>query len=1040
MNQADDFFTSFEPQTVKRAIVKDGVECPVLFCDDNPEINVLISEYLSENQLKYLTAFFHRKNVKINLVYVFSSVFDDKKKLNSNVLKFFIDNVRADLKDWLIPTIPVLAFGRAIYATTFDSDIQVYGFYDSVFNNTYFYSPFINNRVYPVDPHYKILAYGQIDSKTGEKINYFDCWETHFAEAQMVRAAQAGDCSVSRLRQIKIVQLDDPNGWLFDRIAINSVPENEQWAAVDIETSGLNLLSDKIGDVTISFDGWTAYHLNWEKVNPRIFSLFLQSHKLLLANGKFDLLALAYHGCDLAFPSWDTMIAGHLLNEMRSNSLKSHAFVYTNYGGYDLDLEKFKIRYPGLQNYLQIPDGVRIPYAGFDAAITYQVWQAQVRDMKKDQELWDYYHSYCLPMLKVFTKAEYKGFCVDWNKVNEVGKLLKDKIQDALIAVRTAFNNPTLNPNKKQELGKFIESLGWPCIKRNKAGFYCVAKSEFAEWEKMGHSEVKTLIEYSKWMIAWNTFIGDDSVSEDDEFSEDSDDASVFQDDDFFSGKETESVIPQEASGLWKYKGADSRVHTTFWPFMTNSKRHRSSSPNLQNIPKRNKEVSSIVRQCYVPPDTVPCTWTQADEIWVFDRLNGVSVCEPGELVEIGVQKRIKVKAGELVNYAFFEHGYRAEYFKKAEVGEWLITETDGSNIQAMVAASMSHDENLCNVFLSGGDFHSNNAYHILAKHQLFKDYIIKLSTGEYPEGMEYTQIPAIYRNGELLESVYFDSLLVGDKIGNKVIEDIHYTERKLSYEEYCANAKKGRCGKLRDIGKAIGLSFIFGASANNLAGGTLRQAWNPKMCEEFIRERNLEELQRSLAKNRRVGGDELLYLTVATFFRDEFFKLYPTLEKWIQQCATDASLTGYRRSPWGSLRLLPQLTTTGKHAEGGYYKNLSNIAVNSPVQDFETVVMAKVMIAMDTAFEDLGYLSYIVGTVHDAVVTVNHKSEIDSCLRIALEAFKFDHPATYGMPYSGECNVANYEKGEYWGSGSRNVTLKDVESFPIIQKRHRQR
>jgi len=55
------------------------------------------------------------------------------------------------------------------------------------------------------------------------------------------------------------------------------------------------------------------------------------------------------------------MIAGHLLNGMRSNSLKTHAFHYTNYGGYDLELEKFKWKYPGLQNYLQIPDAIRIP-------------------------------------------------------------------------------------------------------------------------------------------------------------------------------------------------------------------------------------------------------------------------------------------------------------------------------------------------------------------------------------------------------------------------------------------------------------------------------------------------------------------------------------------------------------------------------------------------------------------------------------------------------------------------------------------------------
>jgi hypothetical protein len=81
-----------------------------------------------------------------------------------------------------------------------------------------------------------------------------------------------------------------------------------------------------------------------------------------------------------------------------------------------------------------------------------------------------------------------------------------------------------------------------------------------------------------------------------------------------------------------------------------------------------------------------------------------------------------------------------------------------------------------------------------------------------------------------------------------------------------------------------------------------------------------------------------------------------------------------------------------------------------------------------------------LVGTVHDSVVSINHISELNSCLRILLEAFNFDHPATYGMPYSGECNVADYTKGEFWGFGHREVKYKEVKDVPIIRKRYRTR
>jgi DNA polymerase I-like protein with 3'-5' exonuclease and polymerase domains len=1039
-DEFDDFFKELEPPGVKRAKVKGNLDCPILFRDDRPNLNVLVSEYFSEKQLKCISAFFHDKGASINLVYVFSVIFDDKKKIKSDIAEFFAKNVRADLKEWLEPKLPVITVGRAIYAATYDSGVQVQGFYDSVFNNTFFYSPFINNRVYPIDTIFRICAFGQIDQKTGEPVYYWDRWEKHFAESQIERAVKAGDCSLARKRTIRYSDVDDPDKWLQDHI--DNIPEDELWASVDSETGGFDKLSDPIGDVTISFDGWMAYHLDWKKVNPRIFTEFMKSRKIIMANAKYDINFFMFHGCDLLPVAWDTMIAGHLLNEMRSNSLKTHAFYYTNYGGYDLELEKFKWQYSGLRSYLQIPDSIRIPYACYDAAITYQVWQSQVKDMQKEPDLWEYYHKYCLPMLKVFIKAEYKGFCVDWNKVEEVGKTIQVKIKEALESVRKAFKNPDLEPSKKQKLGKYIESLGWPCINRTKAGGFKVSKKEFAEWEKMGYSEVKTLIEYSKWVIIWNTFIGKDSNygedGDDPELDDPEFDTEDADGDGFFSGVNRKEVY-HDATGLWQYKEVDNRIHTTFYPFMTKSHRHRSSSPNLQNLPKRNKEVSSIVRQCYTPPDIVPCPKEEAAQIWVFDRLNGLSLHGPDDFVEIGMLERIKVRAKDLINRDFKEYGYRAEYYRMAEPGEYFITEVDSVNAQAKMAASMSHDKNLCNVFLSGGDFHNYNTYHILARYQLFDECSISLSNGQVITGMEYCQAPVVIRKGKKIEEVCYGGIQKGDIIENAGVADIQKLGRTITYEEFCANAKNGKCKSLRDIGKMIGLAFIFGASASNLAGGTLRMAWNPKMCANFIQERGLEHLRKQIVQsNKHLTGDSLFYYVVASFFRNEFFKLYPELEKWIFDCANIASNSGYRRSPWGSRRLLPQLRTRGTHADPGMYKNLCNIAVNSPVQDYETVIMSAAMIKIDSEYEKLGYISYIAGTVHDSAVSVNHRSELESCLRISLEAFNFDHPATCGIPYSGECNVADYTKGEFWGFGHREVKYKDVKDTPIVRKRNR--
>jgi DNA polymerase I-like protein with 3'-5' exonuclease and polymerase domains len=729
---------------------------------------------------------------------------------------------------------------------------------------------------------------------------------------------------------------------------------------------------------------------------------------------------------------------------MRSNSLKTHAFVYTNYGGYDIELEKYKWKYPGLQSYLRIPDSIRIPYACMDAAICYQVWQAQVRDMKKEPDLWNYYHKYVLPMLKAVIKMEYSGFDIDWNKVTEVGGYIKANIKNALAEVRKAFKNPDLDPNKKQELGKYIESLGWPCINRTKLGGYRVSKKELAEWEKQGHSEVKSLSEYSKWIIIWNTFIGADSNYDEDEIMYDEEGIEIELNDgnleeDFFTG-ESKKVIHHDATGLWQYKAADNKIHTTFHAFMTKSHRHRSSEPNLQNIPKRNYEVSQIVRQCYTYPRGVPCKQSEAEEVHVFDWKNGMTLNKMDDFVEIGLAERIRVPAKDLNKYSPGEYGYRAEYYKLSKAGDYYVLEIDGANLQAKIAASMSHDTNLCKLFMEGGDFHTNNAYHILAKYQSFERCYVTFQNGGTDVRMEYEDCNVL-RNGKEIHA-YYNEFEKGDTMPNgDIVASVSKTGEFISYEEYCKNAKKGKCKELRQIAKMIGLSFIFGSGANNLASGTLRMAWTPKKCLEFINERKLDDLMNQIIQhNKKLSGDNLYYYVVSSFFRTEFFKLYPELEQWIFECAKDAFVTGYRRSPWGSRRLLPQLTYQGKHSDGAMLKNLSNIAVNSPVQDFETVVMATVMSSTDEAFEELGYISYMPGMVHDSVVTMAYKDELDSVLKIELSAFDFNAPATYGIPYGGECNVADFTKGEFWGFGKREVELGEVGDIAPIRKKYRTR
>lgn len=229
------------------------------------------------------------------------------------------------------------------------------------------------------------------------------------------------------------------------------------------------------------------------------------------------------------------------------------------------------------------------------------------------------------------------------------------------------------------------------------------------------------------------------------------------------------------------------------------------------------------------------------------------------------------------------------------------------------------------------------------------------------------------------------------------------------------------------------GFGFLFGMAAVTFANSTLRIEWNAPKCKVFIKEYHLDKLQSAIStRYKKLSEDDLAYLTVATYFRDEFFKMYPVLEKWILKQGAIAAKQGYVRSPWGARRLLPQLTYQGRHSDSKVIKNLSNIAVNSPVQNYEAVYMAKAMIGTATEMEKNGFHSYIAGTVHDSIVPFTFVEEQKEVLKIMLTYFATDYPAAQGIPYAGECNVALVSQGEIWGYGSSEWKLKDVKDVEI--------
>jgi hypothetical protein len=242
------------------------------------------------------------------------------------------------------------------------------------------------------------------------------------------------------------------------------------------------------------------------------------------------------------------------------------------------------------------------------------------------------------------------------------------------------------------------------------------------------------------------------------------------------------------------------------------------------------------------------------------------------------------------------------------------------------------------------------------------------------------------------------------------------------------------RAGNVGIKGRNCGFGFLFGMSAMAFAGNTLRLEWTVEQCEKFIRDFKLTDMRNTFRsqESRGLSEDDTTYLTVATYFRTEFFKIYKRLEEWINDCGTLASVQGYVVSPFGARRLLPQRVYQGKDDDRAVIKNLSNIAVNSPVQDYETVFMAGVMINTRDQMKKYGLKSHLIGTVHDSVVGFSHVTEEPMVFKIILKEFMRDYPQANGIPYFGELNLADPAKGEVWGLGSREITWDDVKDIPL--------
>jgi len=132
--------------------------------------------------------------------------------------------------------------------------------------------------------------------------------------------------------------------------------------------------------------------------------------KIRGANFKFDAVWIAEKwGIECDNFSFDTMLVGSLLDENRSNSLNSHAKIYTRMGGYD---DAFNATYDK-SRMADVPERDLLAYAGGDTDACYRVAVKMKKDILASPRLASFYATIVHPAARAFEEVERRGVHVD---------------------------------------------------------------------------------------------------------------------------------------------------------------------------------------------------------------------------------------------------------------------------------------------------------------------------------------------------------------------------------------------------------------------------------------------------------------------------------------------------------------------------------------------------------------------------------------------------------------------------------------------------
>ena len=345
--------------------------------------------------------------------------------------------------------------------------------------------------------------------------------------------------------------------------------KDKEFLSIDIETDGgPTFMTTKTVCWAICWAPGKAAYFPWladgnvphwpeKRRAPLIakWNKYLENKKLILHNGKYDLKILRY---DLGITSGifylDTLISSNIIDETQmSKKLKNLAWVYTDMGGYDDALEKIKAQLKVTKDYSMIPREILKYYVCGDVDCTFRIFESQ-KPMLKEQNLEFLLYNLYMPVNNIFMELEYNGVYADRDHLAKVKAAYEIRVAKLTEDIHAATGKVFEISSDEQLAEVLFTHLKLPVIR-------LTATQESTDKDtllklKNKHPAIDMLLEYRSTSTLLNTF-----------------------------------VIP-----LLRLSEKDGRIHTDYKVGVQNTSRTASAKPNLQNLPRQNKDVKKAFK------------------------------------------------------------------------------------------------------------------------------------------------------------------------------------------------------------------------------------------------------------------------------------------------------------------------------------------------------------------------------------------------------------------------------------------------------------